>query len=86
MVGRCENMAKDEVNDYPAEDAFPTKLGPILRQAYREALASGNSVLVHDRDGNVLVRVHPNGDREVVKSTKPWTRVKTQSLRRLKHA
>ena len=56
------------------ESQFPPASGQAVADARRDVLASGQSVL--QREGGSVVRVFPDGHKEVVKEIEPPTSVK----------
>jgi hypothetical protein len=73
-------MPLDEETVSFLEEQIPELAVLALRQAYWQALTSGNSVLEHE-DG-VIYETFPNGTRKVVKVTGPPLRVVRGEKRR----
>lgn len=57
------------------ESQFPTVSGKAFAAAREQVLASGQSVL--QSEGGFVVRVHPDGRKEVVKQIEPPIHVKS---------
>ncbi len=53
------------------EEKIPLLADAAIKQAYRQALASGSSVLVCENDA--LVEIFPDGTRKVLKQLEPQT-------------
>ena len=64
------------------ESQFPALSGEAFAAARRSVLASGQSVL--QTEGAFLVRVFPDGRKEVVKQIEPSTPVKRGSIYTIK--
>jgi hypothetical protein len=64
------------------ESQFPALSGQAFAAARRSVLASGQSVL--QTEGAFLVRVFPDGRKEVVKQIEPSTPVKRGSIYTIK--
>ena len=62
----------EKAMDY-LEAQIPEMAVMALKQAYWDALASGNSVLISE-DGKLL-EVFPDGTRKFVKKIEPWVKV-----------
>lgn len=55
------------------EEHIPELVEAAVKQAYWGALASGSSVLM--RENGVLVEIHPDGTRKIIKRLAPSTSV-----------
>ena len=64
------------------ESQFPARSGEAFAAARRSVLASGQSVL--QTEGAFLVRVFPDGRKEVVKQIEPSTPVKRGAIYTIK--
>jgi hypothetical protein len=64
------------------ESQFPSLSGEAFAAARRSVLASGQSVL--QTEGAFLVRVFPDGRKEVVKQIEPSTPVKRGAIYTIK--
>jgi hypothetical protein len=62
----------DEAIDY-LEQFIPELAAIATREAYLQALMSGQSVLI--ADNGQLVEVFPNGTRKVIKKLEPTTKI-----------
>lgn len=63
------------------EEQIPDLAETAIKQAYWQALASGHTVL--ECENGVLVEVHPNGTKKVIKKLHPPIKVEPgQRLRR----
>jgi hypothetical protein len=60
------------------ESQFPAVSGQAFAAAREQVLASGQSVL--QSEGGFVVRVYPDGRKEVVKQIEPPIRVKSGAL------
>jgi len=60
------------------ESQFPAVSGEAFAAARRSVLASGQSVL--QSEGGMVVRVFPDGHREIVKDIEPPTRLKIGTI------
>ena len=60
------------------ESQFPAVSGQAFAAARQQVLASGQRVL--QSEGGFVVRVHPDGRKEVVKPIEPPTRVKSGTI------
>ncbi len=60
------------------ESQFPAVSGQAFAAAREQVLASGQSVL--QSEGGFVVRVYPDGRKEVVKQIEPPIRVKSGTL------
>lgn len=60
------------------ESQFPAVSGQAFASARQQVLASGQSVL--QSEGGFVVRVYPDGRKEVVKPIEPPTRVKSGTI------
>jgi hypothetical protein len=60
------------------ESQFPAISGQAFAAARQQVLASGQSVL--QSEGGFLVRVYPDGRKEVVKQIEPPTCVKSGTI------
>lgn len=60
------------------ESQFPAVSGQAFATARQQVLASGQSVL--QSEGGFVVRVYPDGRKEVVKPIEPPTRVKSGTI------
>jgi hypothetical protein len=60
------------------ECQFPAVSGQAFAAAREQVLASGQSVL--QSEGGLVVRVYPDGRKEVVKQIEPPIRVKSGTL------
>jgi hypothetical protein len=60
------------------ESQFPAVSGQAFAAARQQVLASGQSVL--QSEGGFVVRVYPDGRKEVVKQIEPPTRVKSGTI------
>ncbi|MDH4477585.1 MAG: hypothetical protein QE274_14015 [Verrucomicrobiaceae bacterium] len=60
------------------ESQFPAISGEAFAAAREQVLASGQSVL--QAEGGFVVRVFPDGRKEVVKEIEPPTRLKSGSI------
>jgi hypothetical protein len=60
------------------ESQFPAVSGQAFAAARQQVLASGQSVL--QSEGGFVVRVYPDGHKEVVKPIEPPTRVKSGTI------
>lgn len=66
-------MSKQEQNILDLETKFLSLSGSAFSAAFKQTLASGQSVLVSHQ--GAIYRVYPNGDREFVKKIDPPTPV-----------
>lgn len=60
------------------ESQFPAVSGEAFAAARRSVLASGQSVL--QSEGGMVVRLFPDGRREIVKEIEPPTLLKTGTI------
>lgn len=60
------------------ESQFPTVSGQAFAAARQQVLASGQSVL--QSEGGFVVRVYPDGRKEMVKQIEPPIRVKSGTI------
>ncbi|MCX6856119.1 MAG: hypothetical protein NTV80_14560 [Verrucomicrobia bacterium] len=60
------------------ESQFPAVSGQAFADARERVLASGQSVL--QSEGGFVIRVFPDGRKEVVKQIEPPTRVKSGTI------
>jgi hypothetical protein len=60
------------------ESQFPTVSGQAFAAAREQVLASGQSVL--QSEGAFVIRVYPDGRKEVVKQIEPPTRMKSGTI------
>ncbi len=60
------------------ESQFPAVSGQAFASARQQVLASGQSVL--QSEGGFVVRVYPDGRKEVVNEIEPPTRVKSGTI------
>lgn len=55
------------------EEHIPELADAAVKQAYWQALASGNNILASE--GGKLVEIHPDGSRKIIKTLLPSTPV-----------